>query len=61
MAFLHLLEKLAPVERAVFLLREVFDYPYDEIAAIVGKTPDNCRQILAREHRRVEEGRRPTS
>ncbi len=61
MAFLHLLEKLAPVERAVFLLREVFDYPYDEIAAIVGKTPDNCRQILAREHRHVEEGRRPTS
>jgi RNA polymerase sigma-70 factor (ECF subfamily) len=58
LAFLHLLEKLAPVERAVFLLREVFDYPYDEIAAIVGKSPDNCRQILARAHRHVEEGRR---
>jgi RNA polymerase sigma-70 factor (ECF subfamily) len=58
LTFLHLLEKLSPVERAVFLLREVFDYPYDEIARIVGKGPENCRQILARAHRRVLEGRR---
>jgi RNA polymerase sigma-70 factor, ECF subfamily len=58
LAFLHLLEKLSPVERAVFLLREVFDYSYDEVARIVGKTPDNCRQILARAHRHVDEGRR---
>jgi RNA polymerase sigma-70 factor (ECF subfamily) len=58
LAFLHLLEQLSPVERAVFLLREVFDYPYDEIARIVGKSPDNCRQILARAHRHVDEGRR---
>jgi RNA polymerase sigma factor (sigma-70 family) len=58
LTFLHLLEKLSPVERAVFLLREVFDYPYEEIARIVGKSPDNCRQILARAHRHVEEGRR---
>jgi RNA polymerase sigma-70 factor, ECF subfamily len=58
MTFLHLLEKLSPVERAVFLLREVFDYPYDEVARIVGKSPDNCRQILARAHRHIEEGRR---
>ena len=58
LAFLHLLEKLAPVERAVFLLREVFDYPYEEIAAIVGKSPENCRQILARAHRHVQEGKR---
>jgi RNA polymerase sigma-70 factor (ECF subfamily) len=58
LAFLHLLEKLAPVERAVFLLREVFDYPYEDIARIVGKTPENCRQILARAHRHVAEGRR---
>jgi RNA polymerase sigma-70 factor, ECF subfamily len=58
LAFLHLLEKLSPVERAVFLLREVFDYPYDEVARIVDKTPDNCRQILVRAHRHVEEGRR---
>jgi RNA polymerase sigma-70 factor (ECF subfamily) len=58
LAFLHLLEKLSPVERAVFLLREVFDYSYDEVARIVGKSPENCRQILARAHRRVQEGRR---
>jgi RNA polymerase sigma-70 factor, ECF subfamily len=58
LAFLHLLEKLSPVERAVFLLREVFDYAYDEIAAIVGKSPENCRQILVRAHRHIEEGRR---
>ncbi|HSC91857.1 MAG TPA: RNA polymerase sigma-70 factor [Gaiellaceae bacterium] len=58
LAFLHLLERLSPVERAVFLLREVFDYPYDEVARIVGKSPDNCRQILARAHRHVAEGRR---
>jgi RNA polymerase sigma-70 factor, ECF subfamily len=58
LTFLHLLEKLSPTERAVFLLREVFDYPYDEVARIVGKSPDNCRQILARAHRHVQEGRR---
>jgi RNA polymerase sigma-70 factor, ECF subfamily len=58
LAFLHLLEKLSPVERAVFLLREVFDYPYDEVAEIVGKSPDNCRQILSRAHEHIEEGRR---
>jgi RNA polymerase sigma-70 factor (ECF subfamily) len=58
LAFLHLLEQLSPVERAVFLLREVFDYSYDEVARIVGKSPDNCRQILLRAHRHVEEGRR---
>jgi RNA polymerase sigma-70 factor (ECF subfamily) len=58
LAFLHLLEQLSPVERAVFLLREVFEYPYDEVARIVGRSPDNCRQILARAHRHVDEGRR---
>ena len=58
LTFLHLLEKLSPVERAVFLLREVFDYPYDEVAEIVGKTPTNTRQILARAHTHMSEGRR---
>jgi RNA polymerase sigma-70 factor, ECF subfamily len=58
LAFLHLLEQLSPVERAVFLLREVFDYPYDEVARIVGKSPDNCRQILSRAHAHMQEGRR---
>jgi RNA polymerase sigma-70 factor, ECF subfamily len=57
MAFLLLLESLSPVERAVFLLREVFDYGYEEIARIVGKSEDNCRQIAVRARRRVEEGK----
>jgi RNA polymerase sigma-70 factor, ECF subfamily len=58
LTFLHLLEKLSPVERAVFLLREVFDYPYEDVARIVGKSPANSRQILARARDHIEEGRR---
>jgi RNA polymerase sigma-70 factor (ECF subfamily) len=54
LAFLVLLESLGPVERAVFLLREVFDYGYEEIAAVVGKSPDNCRQIAVRARRQVQ-------
>ncbi len=57
MAFLLLLERLSPVERAVFLLHDVFDYRYEEIAAIVDKTPDNCRQIAVRARRHVDEHR----
>ncbi len=57
-AFLIVLETLPPLERAVFLLRDVFDYGYDEIAAIVGKTAANCRQILHRARARLGE-RRP--
>ena len=57
MSFLVLLERLSPVERAVFLLKEVFDYGYDEIAGIVGKTEVNCRQIFARARRRIDEGK----
>jgi RNA polymerase sigma-70 factor (ECF subfamily) len=58
LSFLHLLEKLSPVERAVFLLREVFDYPHEDVARIVGKSPANSRQILARAHAHIDEGRR---
>lgn len=54
MAFLVLLESLGPVERAVFLLREVFEYGYDEIAGIVNKSEDNCRQIAGRARRQIE-------
>ena len=54
MAFLVLLESLTPVERAVFLLHDVFEYGYDEIAAVVGKSEDNCRQIAVRARRQVE-------
>ena len=58
MAFLVLLESLTPVERAVFLLREVFDYDYPEIASLVGKSEANCRQI-ARRARQSVAARRP--
>jgi len=57
MAFLVLLEKLTPVERAVFLLREVFDYDYAEIAEAVGRTEANCRQILRRAKEHVHSAR----
>jgi RNA polymerase sigma factor (sigma-70 family) len=58
MAVLVLLERLSPVERAVFVLREAFDYGYDEIAEIVGKSPANVRQLAVRARRHVDE-RRP--
>ncbi|MGL6339961.1 MAG: RNA polymerase sigma-70 factor [Waterburya sp.] len=48
MAFLVMLEKLSPIERAVFLLREIFDYDYAEISTIINKSPTNCRQIVRR-------------
>jgi len=57
-AFLVMLENLGPLERAVFLLRTVFSYEYAEIAAIVGKSEANCRQILHRAQEHLE-NRRP--
>jgi RNA polymerase sigma-70 factor (ECF subfamily) len=57
LAFLVLLERLSPVQRAVFLLHEVFGYRYGEIARLVGRSEDNCRQIAARARRHVEAGR----
>jgi RNA polymerase sigma-70 factor (ECF subfamily) len=53
LGFLHVLERLGPVERAVFLLREVFDVGYEEIAAIVGRSEDACRQTAHRARERV--------
>lgn len=58
MAFLVVLETLSPVERAVFLLHDVFAYEYAEIASIVGKSEPNCRQLAARARRHVA-ARRP--
>jgi RNA polymerase sigma-70 factor, ECF subfamily len=58
MAFLVLLESLNPVERAVFLLREVLDYDHDAISRIVGRSESNCRQI-ARRARQSVAARRP--
>jgi RNA polymerase sigma-70 factor, ECF subfamily len=54
MAFLLLLERLTPAERAVFLLHDVFGYGYDEVAGIVGRSEANCRQIALRARRHVE-------
>lgn len=58
LAFLVLLESLSPEERAAFLLRDVFDEPYDRIAEIVGTSEQNARQLASRARRHIEE-RRP--
>ncbi|MDQ3742085.1 MAG: RNA polymerase sigma-70 factor [Actinomycetota bacterium] len=57
LAFLVLLERLAPEERAVLVLREAFDYDFAQIAEIVGKSKANCRQILSRARKRIAEER----
>ena len=57
MAFLALLERLAPEERAAFLLHDVFDADYDEISAALDKSEAACRQIVSRARRRVREER----
>jgi RNA polymerase sigma-70 factor (ECF subfamily) len=54
-AFLYMLERLSPLERAVFVLREVFDYDYAEIAEMVGKSTANCRQVFHRARQRLGE------
>jgi RNA polymerase sigma-70 factor (ECF subfamily) len=53
MAFLLLLERLSPLERAVFILRQVFDYDYAEIAECVGKSEEYCRQVMHRARRHL--------
>src|SRR5947207_6362316 len=58
LAFLVVLESLSPVERAVFILREVFDYGYGEIAEVIGKSEDNTRQLATRARRHLDD-RRP--
>ena len=57
MAFLLLLERLTPEQRAAFLLRDVFDYPYEQIAAIVGIGEQNARQLVSRARKHVDHGR----
>jgi RNA polymerase sigma-70 factor (ECF subfamily) len=57
-ALLVVLETLSPLERAVFVLREAFDYPFAEIARILGRTEESCRQLAVRARRHVDE-RRP--
>jgi len=58
LAFMLLLETLSPDERAAFLLREIFEYEYSEIAKILDTTPANCRQLFHRARARIDE-RRP--
>ncbi len=57
MAALLLLERLTPLERAVFVLREVFAFPYPEVTAAVGRSEAACRQLAARARRHVDLGR----
>jgi RNA polymerase sigma-70 factor (ECF subfamily) len=57
MAFLVLLENLSPLERAVFLLREVFDYEYAEIAQITGRDETACRQLFSRAKKHIRDHR----
>src|SRR5918998_6095651 len=58
LAFLVLLESLSPQQRAAFLLREVFEYPYAEVAEIIGTDVDSTRHLVARARHHVQE-RRP--
>jgi len=56
----ELMEKLSPTERAVFVLREAFDYPYRDISAVLPLSEQNARQLVSRAHRRLaSEHRRP--
>jgi RNA polymerase sigma-70 factor (ECF subfamily) len=57
MAFMIMLESLSPLERAAFLLREVFDYDYPEVAEILGKSEPSCRQMIHRAKERVMQRR----
>jgi len=57
MSFLVLLERLTPVERAIFLLHDVFDYDFEEVGRIVRKSPATCRQHAVRARRFISENR----
>ncbi|MEM7288603.1 MAG: sigma factor-like helix-turn-helix DNA-binding protein, partial [Actinomycetota bacterium] len=57
LGFLTALDRLDPVDRAVFLLRDVFDLPYDQVAGAVDRTETACRQIASRARRRVRQDR----
>lgn len=53
-AYLVMLERLTPLERAVFVLREAYAYEYEEIAQMIDKSPDNCRKMLSRARRKLQ-------
>ena len=58
LAFLVLLEELTPLERAAYLLHDIFGYSFEEVARSLGRTPAACRQLGARARKRIEERRR---
>jgi RNA polymerase sigma-70 factor (ECF subfamily) len=58
LAFLVLLEELTPLERAAYLLHDVFGYPFDEVGRSLGRSPGACRQLAARARKHIEERRR---
>lgn len=58
LGILVLLEKLTPTQRAAYVLRQAFDYPYDQIGAIIGQTPESSRQLVSRARRLVNNGKR---
>jgi len=60
MALLVLLERLTPPERAAFVLHDVFQFSFDDVASIVGRSPAACRQLASRARRRVQEETGPT-
>jgi RNA polymerase sigma-70 factor, ECF subfamily len=61
MAFLVVLDSMSPAERVAFLLHDVFRYPFDEVAEIVGRTPAACRQLASTARRKVRDTRPVTT
>jgi RNA polymerase sigma factor (sigma-70 family) len=61
MAFLVVLESMTPAERVVFILHDVFRYPFAEVAQIVGRTPAACRQLASSARRRISASRAPAT
>ena len=55
LAMLIVLERMSPAERVVFVLHDVFDFPFEKVATMVGRTPTACRQLASRARRRVKE------
>lgn len=55
LALMHALQRLSPAERAVFLLHDVFDYEFEDVAAMLGLEPANCRQLAVRARRHLDE------
>jgi len=58
-ALLVVLQQLSPAERAVFVLHDIFQFSFDAVASIVGRTPAACRQLASRARRRIEEESSP--